>query len=120
MEPTPAAAEPEPVVEAAVDEEFIVETVENPDRTMTFDFQQSPELGDGTHMMLVVSNPFDRHIRYRLGMMTPNSEKIYATSNCPVGPKIKVIEHWPHPIFQLVFTDMKLVDKETDDLSCRQ
>jgi hypothetical protein len=112
-------------VEATVQEDHlinlaVVKQVANPGRTISFEFHQTDELGDGTHMVLMVKNPFEKHLRYRLGMMLPDGDTVYATTSCPVGPKIMIMEHWPHPIFQLIFTEMRLVDETNDDLACKQ
>ncbi len=98
----------------------VVDKIENPEATITFEFKQNPDIGDGTNMILKVENPFDRAIRYRLGLMTPDSGDVYATSSCPVRAGISIIEMWPYPIFQLIFSEIIFIDEGIDDFSCKE
>ncbi|MCP4676250.1 MAG: hypothetical protein GY854_12220 [Deltaproteobacteria bacterium] len=112
-------------LEAAADENGpvnfkVVEKIENPEKTITFRLNQNPNMGDGTGMILHVKNPFKRAIRYRLGMMVLESDNVYATSSCPVRAGISVMEMWQHPIFQLIFAEMRFIDEGKDDFSCRE
>jgi len=67
--------------------------------TVSFRFTQDPSTGDTT---LVVSSTLNRTIKFDLGMMLPDSERIRKTSSCPVLAGQQSYEQWPHPIFQLV------------------
>ncbi len=97
----------------------VVDKIEDPDKTITFNFVQNSSIGDEVGMMLKVTNPFNRSIRYRLVMMVPDSDRVFNTSSCPVRAGISVIEMWPHPIFQLIFTDIRFIDEGSDDFSCK-
>ena len=89
----------------------------DPKRTLTLRFTQSPDLADGTDMMLEIAGPLDRPLKYRLGMMPLDKEALYKTSSCPVLPGTQAIEHWPFPIFQLVLTDLRLLG-DGEHLTC--
>lgn len=89
-----------------------VATVARPDRTLVFTLTQESSIGDGTDMVLKVESPFPVVLKYRLGMMRPSSGRLVKTSSCPVGSGTPVFEHWPHPIFQVVATDFKIVESE--------
>lgn len=61
-------------------------------------------------MMLTVKHGFARTLKYRLGMMLLSDERVRGTSSCPVPVAVPSFELWPHPIFQLVLTDLRLVE----------
>jgi hypothetical protein len=90
-----------------------VREVAHPERTLVFHLKQEPTIGDGTGMFLKVESPFAGVLKYRLGMMLPTGEDLLKTSACPLHGGKPVFEHWPHPIFQLVATDFRLVDPES-------
>lgn len=83
--------------------------------TLELKFEQLPAKPD---MMLTVSNPFPVAVRFRMGFMRPDSDRLLRTSSCPVLGGKKLFEHWPHAIFQLVVTDPQVL-AEGDDLSCK-
>ena len=66
---------------------------------LSFHFSQDPETGES---YLVVGSTVKHVIKFDLGMMLPESERIRKTSSCPVLAGKKLYEHWPYPIFQLV------------------
>jgi hypothetical protein len=67
--------------------------------TVSFRFSQDSKTGDTS---LVVGSTVNRMIKFDLGMMLPDSERIRKTSSCPVLAGKQSYEHWPHPIFQFV------------------
>ena len=73
---------------------------------LSFRFTQDPKTADTS---LVVSSTVNRMIKYDLGMMLPESERIRKTSSCPVLPGKKGYEHWPHPIFQIVIARFRVL-----------
>ncbi len=81
---------------------------EHPERTLVFKFTQVDKQKD---MMLEVSNPFPEVIKFKMGFMKVDSSKIYGTTSCPVPEKLSLLEHWPHPIFQILLTQAKILDK---------
>jgi len=84
--------------------------------TLTFKFSQEAKLGDGVGMLLNVRNQSKRYIKYDLGMQLLDSDDLYKTSSCPLMPELSGFESWPHPIFQLVMTNFRWVDKS--DMDC--
>jgi len=78
--------------------------------TVSFRFTQDPKTGDTS---LVVSSTVNRPIKFDLGMMLPDSERIRKTSSCPVLAGKQSYEHWPHPIFQFVAARFRVVPSDT-------
>lgn len=92
--------------------------VEHPSRTLTFQFSQE-EFEKGERLMLLtITNPFDRAIKFRAGMMLPSSDRLMKTSVCPLMPNGKNFESWPEPIFQIVLTDFHFLDKLKESQAC--
>lgn len=91
-----------------------VNKVKRPESTVSFVFYQNPKMGDGTAMFLTVHNPFLRVLKYDLKMMTLDGN-ISKTSCCPVLAGKDSYEHWPHPIFQLIFENFHFVDENSED-----
>lgn len=87
----------------------------NPDRTMTFSFSQSE--GE-TDMLFKASNPFPRPLKYRMGMERLDRDGLLSTSSCPIVAGGSAYEFWPHPIFQLVLTDFRLLDEDGSGFVC--
>jgi hypothetical protein len=77
------------------------------------------DIASGTGIMLAVNNPFSKPIRYNLGLMFLTSGRLYKTSSCPVIAKGGSYEYWPHPIFQLVVTNMHFLT-EGDEMGCKE
>lgn len=109
------------IVEAEVKEDRLtrlraVGSVEDAARTLELRMWQEPGKPD---VFLSVRNPFDRDIKYHALMMNTDSDALYETSTCPVMANGKmVLEHWPHPIFQLLFFDFRLLDSGKEDMVC--
>ncbi len=40
----------------------------------------------------------------------PDSERLLATSSCPVHPGAAGVEMWPQPILQIVVADFRLLE----------
>lgn len=85
----------------------------NPDKTIRFSFTQ---MDSSTGMMLSVKNPFPFNIKYHLNMIDFKG-KPHQTSSCPVRQNLSVYESWPHPIPELILTDMRIL-KDGDNLRC--
>jgi len=107
-------------VEASIENEKLtleraVPTNERPESTLRFEFKQASGEPD---MLLVIRNPFEVPVRFRMGLMRPDSNVILATSSCSVPPKLSLVEHWPYPIFVLVLADPEVVGP-TDSVACR-
>lgn len=90
-----------------------VEAITDPERTMVFDFSQSD---DGVDMFLSVSNPFDQVMKYHLDMLDFEGN-FHQTSSCAIMPGTGVFEHWPHPIPELIVSNIRAL-AEADNISC--
>lgn len=88
---------------------------EKPDATLELKFEQLPGKPD---MMLTVSNPLPVAVRFRMGFMRPDSDRLLRTSSCPVLAGKKLFEHWPHAIYQLVLADAQVL-AGGEDVSCK-
>lgn len=78
----------------------------NPNKTIRIAFTQM----DSNHgMMLSVKNPFSSTIKYHLNMVDFSSQP-HQTSSCPVRARRSVYESWPHPIPELILSDMRFID----------
>jgi hypothetical protein len=91
-----------------------VSEIQNPGITLSFRLHQE---GANPETYLEVNNPLPVPIKFRMGMMVPDSADIYATSSCPVMAGLASYEQWPHPIFQLLVTDARILS-EHDSQEC--
>jgi hypothetical protein len=73
--------------------------------TLSFRFSQDDK-GD---TLLVIDSTLEQAVKYDLGMMLPDSERVRKTSSCPVLGGKSSYEHWPHPIFQFVAARFRLL-----------
>lgn len=76
---------------------------------LSFRFKQDPESGDS---YLEIESTLSQAVKFDLGMMLPDSEHFVKTSSCPVRAGARSVEHWPHPIFQLVAARFRIVSLE--------
>lgn len=83
-----------------------VESILNPDKTITFEFSESKH---GT--MLSVQNPFEKPIKYHINMVD-YSGNFHKTSSCPVMAAGGAFESWPHPIPKLVVSDFHFLEED--------
>ncbi|VAV87463.1 hypothetical protein MNBD_ALPHA06-178 [hydrothermal vent metagenome] len=90
-----------------------VPSIKNPDITLTFNFEQ---VQDKRGMMLTVKNPFDSVLKFHVSMAVVTGE-IVQTSSCPVRANLLLMEHWPHPIFELFVSDIHFLAK-ADSTAC--
>lgn len=86
-----------------------VERNENPAKTLVLKFWQDPGQVD---MVLAVSNPFGKHLKYRLNLMGADSDTLSPASSCPVLPGGSAYEYWPRPIIQLLLSEPRLIAGE--------
>jgi hypothetical protein len=103
------------LVEAELGEEGltgmrVVEAVTKPESTLEISFEQTDDGG----MLLNVQNPFDRNIKWRVGIMPldGNGDRLMATSSCPMMANAGIFEMWPEPIFQVVLANSRYVDDD--------
>lgn len=67
---------------------------------------------------LTVTNYFPETIKYRARMMLPTSDEVRETSSCAVRSGPVAVEHWPHPIFQLLLSDFRVVEASDGQIVC--
>jgi hypothetical protein len=103
------------VVDGVLTNLRLVKEVLHPERTVTAKLEQ----GDDGHMMLVTTNPFDKPLRIRMGVMPLSHDRLVRTSSCPVMSKGSSFEMWPYPIFQVFLGDMRLM-KPDESMVCAE
>jgi hypothetical protein len=90
-----------------------VESIDDPKKTLIFEFTQGDkDLG----MMLAVKNPFQRLLKVHINMID-FSHKPHQTSSCPVVPGGSGFESWPHPIPELVISDLRFLE-DGSEIAC--
>lgn len=82
-----------------------VTAMQNPEKTIRFSFTQ---MDTSVGMMLSVQNPFSFPIKYNLDMIDFEGNP-HQTSSCPVGGNMSVYEMWPHPIPELILSNMRVL-----------
>jgi len=87
-----------------------VAKVAHPERTLVLSLYQEPSVGDGLGMILKITSPFPKVLKYRLGIMSPSDDRMRKTSTCPLAQGKPVYEHWPYPLFQVAATDFKQLE----------
>lgn len=93
----------------------LVDDVVNSQKTVTAKFKQMENGG----MMLSLRNPFDKQLKFRMGIMPLDSESLYKTSSCPVISGGGSYEMWPYPIFQVLLADPRLLE-DGEDMACTE
>jgi hypothetical protein len=87
-----------------------VDMLTAPEKTITAKLEQV----DGKGMQLIVTNPFSKTLKFNMGMMPLDSEKLVKTSSCPIRPGNSNYESWPFPIFQIVLGNARLLEAGAD------
>lgn len=90
-----------------------VDKVSNPGKTITATLEQI----DGKGMILTTSNPFQQSLKWDMAVMPLDRENVFKTSSCPIWPGTKTLESWPSPIFLILLTRGRLLEK-SDSLIC--
>jgi hypothetical protein len=75
-------------------------------------------VGENSMMLLSVTNPYDRFLKYHAAMTMPDEEGAYETSSCAVRPGLTTGESWPHPILQLELFEFRLLPKDMGEQVC--
>ena len=88
-----------------------VTAVANEERTITLKFEQRIGIG----MLLTVTHPFSKPMKYSAGIHRPGYEEFHQTSICPVPREGGSWEHWPEPLVQLLLYDFRFVDENDPD-----
>ena len=72
------------------------------------EFKQELQTGKDPMMLLILKSNI-KHTLYLDAMMTrPEKDGVYNTSILPLQPGLSGYESWPHPIVQLVLTNLRL------------
>jgi hypothetical protein len=87
-----------------------VSKIAHPERTLTLSLHQEATIGDGLGMILKVTSPFPKVLKYRLGIMTLSDDGLRKTSVCPLSQGKPVYEHWPYPLFQVAARDFTQIE----------
>lgn len=66
---------------------------------LSFRFQQEAVTGD---TLLRITSTLNHTVKFDLGMMLPEGERILKTSSCPVLAGKSSYEHWGYPVFQFI------------------
>lgn len=90
-----------------------VDQIVNPKITITAKLEQMKDGG----MMLSLHNPFDKALKFNMGIMPLDAEELYKTSSCPVAAGGNSYEMWPYPIFQLVLANGRLLEP-SETIAC--
>lgn len=109
-------------IEAEVDGDRLinlrrVKRPQKPKVTLELRLSQPGKARADLGMMLTIGNPFKRALRYKASFLPASSDDPASatpkpTSTCPISPRMKSHESWPHPILRLYLSDFVLVDTE--------
>jgi hypothetical protein len=93
-----------------------VQTVEHPERTLSFSLSQRP---GKVEMTLQLTSGFDRAVKVDLGVLPLDDpqQRILKTSSCPILPRGDGYELWPQPLFYAVIARPRLLAKDAP-MSC--
>ncbi|APG04375.1 hypothetical protein BJI69_11020 [Luteibacter rhizovicinus DSM 16549] len=91
-----------------------VAVVTHPEKTLTASLEQSPK-GD---MILSLHNPFDRPLKFDMGIMPLDNDKVLATSSCPIKAGMSSFEMWPGALFQVLLTKPRFVGTTGKAMNC--
>ena len=80
----------------------------HPDKTIEIEFSEDAKDRNNITSMLIVTNPFNKTLRYNALMYTPISQKWKETSILAIRPKLQNFETWPHAIITLVLEQWRL------------
>lgn len=86
-----------------------VDSLRNPGKTLVLKFSQATS---GTDMLLSVSNPFLKTLKYHLAAMATESSPLTKLASCPVRPGTESFETWPNPVFQLVLMQFEFASSQ--------
>ncbi|GAB3790181.1 hypothetical protein [Dyella agri] len=92
----------------------VVDSVQHPEKTLTLSLEQT---ADGT-MLLKLSNPYNQPLKFDMGMMRLDDERLLKTSSCPVMAGGSSFETWQEPIFQVVLANARFLDKGSAGSVC--
>ena len=85
------------------------------EHTLSFHFDQDAETAGSS---LIVESTLDYAIKFDVGIMLPEDDKIRSTSSCPVLARKKTYERWPHPIFQIILARFRVLAPDSS-MECK-
>jgi hypothetical protein len=93
-----------------------VQTVEHPERTLTFSLSQRP---GKVEMTMQLTSGFGRLVKVDLGILRLDDpqQRILKTSSCPILPHGDDYELWPEPLFYAVIARPRLLPQDAP-MSC--
>ena len=97
-------------------ERFAVDVVAEGDEVFRVSYQKDPDKGDialdfkrvDVQMMLRTENRLQKAVRFDALMVLPTATEPRTTKLLPIRPGLESFELWPHPILQLVLTNLTL------------
>jgi hypothetical protein len=92
----------------------VVDIVAHPEKTLFVKLEQSP---DGS-MLLTITNPFKRMLKFSMGIMPLDKPNLLQTSSCPVVGGGSSFESWPEPIFQVILAKAHFVETKGNETTC--
>jgi hypothetical protein len=92
----------------------VVDVASHPDKTLFVKLEQSE---DGS-MLLMVTNPFKRPLKFSMGIMPLDKPDLFKTSSCPVVAGGSSFESWPEPVFQVVLAKAHFVEAKGNEMKC--
>ena len=75
-----------------------VDKISAPDKTVSATFEQV----DGKGMMLTITNPFQKLLKFSMGIVPLDQKQLIKTTSCPIGAGVRSVELWQDPISQVV------------------
>jgi hypothetical protein len=65
---------------------------------------------EGSEVYMTIRNPFSRALKYRAGVVLPGEVRPRDTTTCPALSDYRpTLEHWPHPVDEILLTDFWLL-----------
>ncbi len=92
-----------------------VTSVKNKANTIIVKFEQLHDPKLDRHMLLTVTNPFSKPLRYQADILRAQQDHPEVTSVCPVGPGQQSFEHWPEPLARVLIKDVRLVEPGSNE-----
>jgi hypothetical protein len=90
-----------------------VASVKNKANTIIVKFEQLHDPKLDRHMLLTVTNPFSKTLRYQAEILRAQRDE--DTTVCPVRPGLQTFEHWPEPLARLLMKDLHLVEPASNE-----
>jgi hypothetical protein len=85
----------------------VVPAVVSPEKTIVAKWETQDDGG----VFLHVSNPFDKMLKFEMGMLVDGREHMVKTSSCPIVPNGAIFEMWPHPIRRIAIGRGRVLGK---------